>query len=228
MPAPLSVIIPTLNAAPEAAGLLAELMDGVATGLVREVIVSDGGSSDDIEELAEAVGAEFVSGAAGRGGQLRRGVAAARGEWFLALHADSRLPNGWAETVQAAMAAQGRAYAFRLGFRAQGLAPWLVAGWANLRTRVLHLPYGDQGLLVARPDYADAGGYRDIPLMEDVALVRALNCKVVLLPLVLTTSAGRYEAEGWLRRGARNLSLLLRYLAGADPEQLARAYSGKS
>ncbi len=228
MSAPLSVVIPTLNAAPEVADLLAELMAGVAAGLVREVIVSDGGSSDDIEALAELAGAEFLTGPAGRGGQLRRGIAAARGEWFLVLHADSGLPDGWVEAAQAAMAGRGRAFAFRLGFRARGAGPGLVAGWANLRTWLFRLPYGDQGLLVSREVYEAAGGYPEIPLMEDVALVRALDCPVECLPLVLTTSASRYEAEGWLRRGARNLTLLLRYLAGADPERLARAYSGRS
>lgn len=224
MPAPLSVVIPTRDAAAEVAALLSRLMDGVADGLVREVILSDGESGDDIAELAEAVGAEFVPGPAGRGGQLRRGVAAARGEWILVLHADSGLPEGWVDHVRAAMTDPDRAHAFRLGFRARGLAPRIFASWANLRSRLFRLPYGDQGLLIRSGMYSAAGGYADIPLMEDVALVRALGGKVALMPAVLTTSATRYETEGWLRRGSGNLWLLLRYLAGADPARLARSY----
>ncbi|NDR59132.1 TIGR04283 family arsenosugar biosynthesis glycosyltransferase [Aliiruegeria sabulilitoris] len=225
MPAPLSVIIPTLNAAPKVAGLLSDLMGGVAAGLVREVIVSDGGSSDDIEDLAEAVGAEFLSGPAGRGGQLVRGVAAARGDWVLVLHADSELPEGWSNLVQAAMADPAHAHVFRLGFRERGMAARIVAGWANLRTWLFRLPYGDQGMLISRALYTEIGGYRDIPLMEDVALARALKGRFDMLPAVLTTSAERYCAEGWLRRGGRNLLTLIRYLAGTDPEKLERGYS---
>lgn len=225
MPAPLSVVIPTLNAAADLAELLPQLMEGVAAGLVRDVIVSDGGSKDDIAKLAEAVGAEFVTGPAGRGGQLRRGVSASRADWILVLHADSRLPEGWSALVREAMEVPDRAFAFGLQFRATGLAPRLVAGWANLRSRFFALPYGDQGLLIPRALYEAAGGYPDIPLMEDVALVRALERPVQLLPAVISTSVDRYRADGWFRRGAGNLWLLLRYLAGADPARLAKAYS---
>lgn len=225
MPAPLSVIIPTLDAAPEVGGLLEQLMDGVAAGLVREVILSDGGSQDDIDELAEAVGAEFISGATGRGGQLKRGAGIARGDWFLVLHADSQLPPGWASIIQAAMADNRYAHVFRLRFAACGFSPWFVAGWANLRTRVFGLPYGDQGLLISRELYHAEGGYPDIPLMEDVALVRSLERRPQLLPACITTSAARYEEQGWFRRGARNLWTLMRYLAGGDPETLSKEYT---
>ena len=224
MPAPVSVIIPTLNAAPAVAGLMGYLMAGVASGVLREVILSDGGSCDDIEELAKASGAELVIGAPGRGGQLRRGAMAARGDWLLVLHADSTLPEGWSSVVQGALADPDHAYAFRLGFRAVGFAPRIVAGWANLRSHLFSLPYGDQGLLISREMYERMGGYPDIPLMEDVALARALKGRIRLLPAVLTTSAERYETEGWMRRGGRNLWTLMRYLAGADPEMLVRSY----
>jgi hypothetical protein len=111
-----------------------------------------------------------------------------------------------------------------LRFDAGGVAPRLVAGWANLRTRMFGLPYGDQALLVSRRAYHAAGGYPDIPLMEDVALARALKGRIALLPLAVTTSAARFQREGWLRRGARNLWLLARYLCGADPARLAARY----
>lgn len=99
----------------------------------------------------------------------------------------------------------------------------LVAGWANLRSRMLGLPYGDQGLLVPRHTYQAAGGFPDQPLMEDVALVRALP-KVTVLNTRAFTSAERYERAGWIRRGARNLWTLLRYFLGADPQALAQTY----
>jgi len=102
--------------------------------------------------------------------------------------------------------------------------PRLVAGWANVRTRVLGVPYGDQGLLISKDLYDAVGGYRDHPLMEDVAMARALKGRVKLLEEAVSTDARRYLAGGWLRRGARNLWTLLRYLMGADPSRLARGY----
>ncbi|WP_068115532.1 TIGR04283 family arsenosugar biosynthesis glycosyltransferase [Tropicimonas marinistellae] len=227
MPAPVSVVIPTLDAEPALKEMLPGVFDGVAAGLVREVIVTDGGSTDDTEALAEAVGARFIPGPAGRGGQLRRGCAAARGAWLLILHADTHLPPGWVENVRAAMASPDLAHAFRLSFRASGAAPRIVAGWANLRSRLFRLPYGDQGLLLTRGRYEAAGGFPEIPLMEDVALARALGRGIRLMPANVSTSAARYEAEGWLRRGSRNLSNLVRYRCGAPPEQLARRYASE-
>jgi rSAM/selenodomain-associated transferase 2 len=223
MRAELSVIIPTLEAGQALPDCLAALFEGVRAGLIREVIVSDGGSGDATREIAEAAGAVLVTGPPSRGGQLRRGAAAAGGAWFLFLHADTLLPEGWAVAVRARMETGGAA-AFRLRFDAGGMAARLAAGWANLRTVIFGLPYGDQALLVSRRDHDAAGGFRDIPLMEDVALARALGGRIALLPLAVTTSAARYRREGWLRRGGRNLWLLALYLCGADPARLAARY----
>lgn len=224
MRAKLSVVMPTLNAEAGLARSLPALAEGLEAGLIRELVISDGGSEDATSQIAEAAGAVLVTGAASRGGQLRRGVRVARGEWLLVLHADTGLPPGWPEVVKAHIAnGQGPA-AFRLSFDSLGLMPRVVAGWANLRSKVLGLPYGDQGLLLSRFDYDAAGGYPDIPLMEDVALARALGRRIALLPATVTTSAERYRRDGWLRRGGRNLWLLMRYLGGARPEDLVRRY----
>lgn len=223
MRAKLSVVIPTLNAETMLPACLAALMEGVETGLIRELVISDGGSTDHTLQIAEEAGAVIVQGPASRGGQLRRGAVAAQGEWLLFLHADSILPAGWSASVTGHMGTQRPAH-FRLGFDKAGVAPQLVALWANLRSALFKLPYGDQGLLISRATYDAVGGYRDIPLMEDVAIARALGRNIRALPISVTTSAVRYGRDGWLRRGARNLSLLLRYFAGADPERLAKRY----
>ena len=124
MRAPISIVIPTLNAADELPGTLASLGEGLAEGLIREVVISDGGSTDGTRAIAEAAGAEWVAGAAGRGGQLARGVVAAEGEWLLCLHADTHLGPGWAAAILAHLRdAPNRAGYFRLRFRAEGLAP---------------------------------------------------------------------------------------------------------
>jgi len=226
MSAPVSVIIPTLDAADRIGPCLAALAEGLGEGLIRELIVADGGSSDAIAEVADAVGARLVMAPRGRGSQLAAGAAAARGAWLLFLHADTVLAPGWAAAVQAHIRDRpGKAGYFGLGFDAAGPMPRVVAGWANLRARAFGLPYGDQGLLVAKALYDRVGGHPLIPLMEDVALVRRLGRRrLARLAGTAVTSAARYAAEGWLRRGARNLSILALYFLGVPPERLARRY----
>ena len=223
MRAPISIIIPTLNAAPNLGPLLASLGEGLAAGLITEVIFSDGGSTDGIDQVADIAGAVLINGPPGRGVQLAAGAKIAKGRWLLFLHADSELAEGWVEVVQRHLE-QGQAPAyFRLVFDAQGLAPRIVAGWANLRSQIFNLPYGDQGLLISGPDYDAVGGYPELPLMEDVAMARALG-NLQGIDVAIHTSAVRYQKQGWVRRGARNLWTLARYFAGVDPEKLARAY----
>lgn len=223
MRARLSVVIPTLNAGTALPACLSALMQGVEAGLIRELVISDGGSQDATPIIAEEAGAILVTGAPSRGGQLRRGIAASRGEWLLILHADSILPEDWPSMIEAKLSSGHPAH-FRLRFNTRGLAPTLVAAWANLRARLFRLPYGDQGLLISRAEYDAVGGFDDIPLMEDVAMARKLGQRLTVLPGAITTSAAKYHRDGWIRRGARNLGLLIRYLLGGDPERLARKY----
>ncbi len=224
MSAQLSIVIPTLNAEQELPACLASLIEGLTAGVIKELIVTDGGSTDATEVIADEAGAVLVTGPASRGGQLRRGAKRAKGEWLLVLHADTVLEPGWSAVVGDHINNSNGAAYFQLQFRVRGLMPSWVAGWANLRSRLFSLPYGDQGLLVTRAEYEDIGGYRDIPLMEDVALTRALARPLTGLQVTATTSAERYVRAGWLRRGARNLWTLLRYLSGTDPKVLAASY----
>ena len=223
--AKVSVVIPTLNSCKELAACLGSLGEGLSQGLIRELIVTDGGSTDGTLPLAEEAGAVVVSGKKSRGGQLRRGCSMAEGDWLLILHADTQLAEGWTEAVIDHIG-QHRSQAgyFRLAFRANGIGPKIVAWWANLRSRVFSLPYGDQGLLVRADHYRTIDGYDDIPLMEDVALVRRLKVRLNALDAVASTSAEKYLAQGWVKRGTLNILMLLRYLAGVDPQKLAKEY----
>ena len=225
MPAPLSIVIPTLNASASLPATCDALLSGATEGLVRDMVISDGGSTDGIEEIAHHLGATLVAGASGRGGQIARGVAAAGAPFILILHADTWLSEGWTmESRRLIEHHPTRAGYFRLRFRASGFAPGVVAGGANLRSRLLGLPYGDQGLVVARRTLEEVGGIPELPLMEDVALARRLKGRLMPLRADALTSADRYESEGWTRRVSGNLVTLARFAAGADPETLLRRY----
>lgn len=198
-------------------------MEGLEAGLIRELIVSDGGSTDASGATAQAWGAQVLHGVPSRGGQLRRGCAVAQGEWLLVLHADTVLAPGWADAVWRHIRETGDAGWCRLRFDRGGLPAALVARWANLRS-CLGLPYGDQGLLVSRALYEKIGGYPDQPLMEDVQIARRLRGRLRAVEAVAVTSADKYRRQGWLRRGGRNLWALARYFTGQDTDALARGY----
>ncbi len=222
--APLSIVIPTLNSASSLAKAVEPLVPAVSQGLVKELIVSDGGSCDDIASMADALGARLLVGPPGRGIQLAAGAAAAKGEWLLFLHADSILDPQWIGAVSRHLKNSSGAGCFRLRFGAAGLAAAWVAGWANRRTVWFGLPFGDQGLLIPRKLYSQIGGYPAIPIMEDVAIARRLRGRIGMLDAAATTDAARYIQQGWLRRGAANLVLQVKYFSGVPPEKLARRY----
>jgi rSAM/selenodomain-associated transferase 2 len=217
----LSVVIPTLNAAavlPACIGALARLPG--------EIVVVDGGSTDGTPEVAARLGALVVQAPRGRGRQIAAGVAAARGEWLLLLHADTVLAPGWAAAAYPFMArGAGKAGYFR--FALDGAEPQArrlerMVAW---RCRRLGLPYGDQGLLLPRALLEEVGGVRDLPLMEDVDLVRRIGrARLVELPADATTSAARWRRDGWMLRSARNLACVGLYFLGVPPRMIVRVY----
>ena len=227
MPAPLSIIIPTLNAQADLPGCLAALTPGLMTGLIREVLVIDGGSTDRTILHAHEAGARVICGVRGRGRQLHCGARNARGDWLLFLHADTQLSETWAQCVASHVKQNPeKAAAFQLAYRSDHKnARWLEKR-ANQRARLLGLPYGDQGLLMHRTLYEEVGGFADIPLMEDVDIARRLGRqRLVLMKSQAHTSAQKYETDGWRKRAWRNASLLIQYLTGTSPEKLAKRYN---
>jgi rSAM/selenodomain-associated transferase 2 len=215
----LSVVLPVLNAAASLPATLAAL------GNVDEIVLADGGSSDGTASLP---GLRIVAAPRGRGVQLIAGAKAARGDWLLFLHADTVLSPGWQNVARRFMADPAnvaRAGYFELAFASPAPDALRVARLANWRARTLGLPYGDQGLLISRRFYDALGGYAPLPLMEDVDFVRRIGKPgLVALDAVATTSAARYERDGWLARPLRNLFCLALYYLGVSPHTIAGLY----
>jgi len=225
----LSIVIPTLNAAETLGATIAVLAEAVTAGLATEVIVVDGGSRDATPALAEGCGARVIAAARGRGGQLAAGADAAHGEWLLFLHADAVLEPGWAAAVMRFTARhenEMRAAAFRFALDDDSAAARRLEKLVAWRCRRLGLPYGDQGLVIARAFYDRLGGFRPLPLMEDVDFVRRIGRRRLdMLDARAVTSAARYRRDGWLLRSARNLCCLTLYFLGLPPRLIQRLYA---
>ncbi|WP_395776366.1 TIGR04283 family arsenosugar biosynthesis glycosyltransferase [Aquidulcibacter sp.] len=227
--APLSIVIPTLNAMPRLADCLATLVAGLGAGLIRDVVVVDAGSEDQSAALALDMGCRVIHvglDGRGRGQQLAAGAKAAKGDWLLFLHGDSVPLEGWIAACKAhiATAPQHAAY-FQLSFDDQKPSALRIAFWANWRARLFGLPYGDQGLLISRALYEAVGGFQPIALMEDVDLVRKLGkARLRSLPAAVETSAERYRQGGWWFVPLRNLTLLAAFLCGISPDRIKNWY----
>ncbi len=215
----LSVVIPTLDEATCIAGTVGSVL---RAGV--EVIVADGGSTDATTERARVAGARVISAPRGRGPQMNAGAAVARGEALLFLHADTTLPGDYPELVRRTLASGPVALgAFRLRIDRPGFGVRLVEAGVRARCAVLRLPYGDQAFFLRKETFRALGGYPEIPLMEDVAIVRrarALGAIRVVAEHV-STSGRRWAAAGVLRMSLVNLTCALGASLGVAPGTLA-------
>ncbi len=220
-PALISVVIPTFNE--ELA--LPDTMVSLAGEPQVETIVADADSQDRTAEIARSCGARVCTTPRGRARQMNAGAALARGEILLFLHADTRLPRGFASEVRRALADPGvSGGAFELAIDDSRRVMRLIERAANFRSRWLGLPYGDQAIFVRTSLFHALGGLADLPIMEDVDLVRRLRkhgrLHIIRSPVV--TSARRWRTGGILRTTALHQVLLAAYLFGIPPARLAR------
>ncbi len=229
----LSVIIPAFNEEKyieRCVGSIARALEVHAARLAdNEIIVTDNNSTDATAEVARRAGAKVVLEPVNHISRARNaGAAVATGEMLLFLHADTVLDPGWAAAAAAFMAAtpQGdRAAYFRFALDDPGPAARRLERLVAWRCRALALPYGDQGLLIHRTLYAAVGGFRPLPLFEDVDMARRLTrARLVALDVAAVTSARRYLRSGYLLRPARNLCCLSLYFMGLPPRLIARIY----
>ena len=223
MPAPISIIIPTLNSETDLRETLGALFEGIENNLIRELIISDGGSIDKTKLIANEVGAIIVEVSCGRGLQINKGIDKSKGDWILILHADTSLSSGWSVKLLEKID-KNFAYHFKLKFKSKSLFARILEYWAHIRSKFLGLPYGDQGFLIHRDLLDTIEEFPKIPIMEDIALADRLKGKIRPLDILAHTSAEKYHKNGWLRQSMINFFILTQYRLGKDPNQLFKFY----
>ena len=175
----ISVVIPTSNSERQLPRCFDSLIAAAVRGVVREVIVSDAGSSDGTLSIVDAAGAHLVQSRNGRGRQLASGAAIAKSDWLLFLHPETALEPGWEVEAESfigqAMADHPYAAVFRFALEDFGCQARRAEAKAALRTALFALPLGDQGLLVPKRLYLKIGGYRPLAQMEDADIVRRIG-----------------------------------------------------
>ncbi len=223
----LSIIIPTINEAERLPLLLADINSYPKQ---FELIVSDFESSDLTELIAKIGGAKIIHNKEkGRGNQLNNGAAKASGEWLLFLHADSRLDPYWVSKVDRIINEDfNQAYAWFFDFKIEkkGFSWFLLESTVFIRSYIFQMPYGDQGLLISKGLYSKIGGYKKIPIMEDVDINIRLNQKTKLkrIGLSIQTSGRRYSRRNIIRNAIKNTNLINSWKQGADPVTLVKKY----
>lgn len=219
----LSIIIPTLNEEMT----LGNSLDFIPVSPSLEIIVVDGGSGDRTREIASIWTSHVYVTDPGRARQMNLGAQKAQGEVLLFLHADSIFPAEGPDVILQVMrnpAVIGGS--FHLDINASGWGYRLIAFGANLRTRLLKIPYGDQGIFIRKKVFDQMGGFQEIPLMEDLDLVRRMKKEgqIRILPQRILTSSRRWEKEGLLYTTLRNWTLVLLYSVGVPPNKLYKWY----
>ncbi|MCX8026519.1 MAG: TIGR04283 family arsenosugar biosynthesis glycosyltransferase [Thermodesulfovibrionales bacterium] len=222
----ISVIIPVFN---EQATIVS-CIDSVRKLNTSEIIVVDGGSSDKTCELAKSYGAKVIHSQKGRGVQLARGAIEAKGDLLLFVHADARLPEGLTNEDLIKVIKDGYVGGFfNLRFDSNSLSIRLVETFANLRSRLFSLPYGDQAIFVSKRVYEEVGGFKEYPFLEDLDFVIRIK-KVGRLKMInkfVTVSSRRlmrWYPLSPIAVSLRNVLIALLFILGFKPEKLVRLY----
>ncbi len=220
-----SVIIPALN---ESANLTC-LLPRITAAQPHEVLVADGGSTDDTLAIAQSLGAKVVRANRGRGQQMNAAASVATGEFLLFLHADTDPPERFPALVCATLERPAvAAGAFRFALREPVAGGALIETGVALRCALCQLPYGDQGLFVRRALFLSLGGFRDWPILEDLEMVRRLRGlgRIVITREAAPTSSRRWRERGVIRTFLRHQFILMAHFLGAKPGSLAAARTG--
>ncbi|MBU0484560.1 MAG: TIGR04283 family arsenosugar biosynthesis glycosyltransferase [Proteobacteria bacterium] len=219
----ISIIIPAIN---EEANIAAAIK-AAAQGPVAEIIVVDGGSTDQTITNAKRAGAMVLSAPPGRANQMNTGARAATGDILLFLHADTILPLGFGPQVRDALNNHEiMAGAFRLKIEDTATGIRCIEMMANFRAKYLQMPYGDQAIFIRTEIFQRAGGFPEQPFLEDFALIRKLRRqgKIALLEMAVRTSARRWQDLGVVRTTLINQLVIIGYFLGVSPDSLRKLY----
>jgi rSAM/selenodomain-associated transferase 2 len=224
----ISIIIPVLN---EAANVQ-KAIDSALFSNNTEIIVVDGGSTDETSQVAQATGVMVISSPAGRAQQMNLGAKVATGDILVFLHADSLLPSGFDELIRSVLNGSEQpgkpviAGAFTLQIDApQPQLRWVEWG-VNIRSRFCQMPYGDQAIFLRTAMFRSIGGFNELPIMEDFELIQRLKKQgeIVIIKNPVLTSARRWLQKGILQTTMINQLMILGYLIGVSPKRLRQLY----
>ena len=223
----ISIILPVLNEAGMINEAIARLRE-IEQGNLAEIIVVDGDAEGSTVRAIQFEGIRTALSAHGRARQMNRGAGLALGDILLFLHADTELPRNALTLIAAAMKdSRSVAGAFDLGMKSDKPMFRVTEKYVFFRTRLTRIPFGDQAIFMRRSFFDELGGYRDIPIMEDVEImkrIRKRGDKIIVIPEKVMTSARRYEQEGIVSCTLRNWMLQILYALGVSPERLERFY----
>jgi rSAM/selenodomain-associated transferase 2/rSAM/selenodomain-associated transferase 1 len=220
-----SIVIPVWRDAPPLTRTLQRLHPPTPVEVIVTSALDDEAHYQHLRQCYPDV--RWTTAPRGRAAQMNGGAAVASGRWLLFLHADSDLPTDWFDVIAALEPREDVvAGAFRLALDSAAWRARLIEASVRLRVALLGLPYGDQALFVRKPVFDAIGGYRDLPLMEDIDFVRRVRKvgRVFHSRSAVMTSARRWERDGWMRRSLQNVSLAARFLLGMSPARLAQTY----
>jgi len=219
----LSVIIPGINEE----DTIPQVISSVQSDSHHEIIYVDGGSEDSSPHVAGSLGAKVATSLPGRAKQLNMGADLSSGDTLLFLHADSLLPSLYSAAISSCLQ-KNLAGAFSLKFQPTSIPLTIIESLANLRSRLFGLPYGDQGLFLKKDSFQALEGFRDMPLLEDLDLVRRIkqNGELETVGDKIVTSSRRYQDKGPFTTSLTNQFILLAWKAGWSEDKLADLYRG--
>ncbi len=225
-----SIIVPVLHEAPGMSDLIAHVRR-VEKAEEAELIVVDGSPEKDTLKAVDDGEVRLVAARPGRARQMNAGAEAAVGDILLFLHADTRLPADALPRIERVMEAPSHVGgAFDLGILSPRRVYRIIEVIASARSRLTRIPYGDQAIFIRREAFRDLGGFPEIPLMEDVALMQRIKRsggRICIIPVRVATSPRRWEEEGILYTTLRNWVLITGYCLGVSPDKLVRYYENR-
>jgi rSAM/selenodomain-associated transferase 2 len=223
----ISIVIPVLYEA-DTIGDTLEHVRKIESGDRFQVIVVDGDPGGGTIETITRNDVMTLVSRPWRSRQMNAGAAAASGGILLFLHADTLLPDTVFSDIVHVVRGGSVGGAFRLRFDSNRLVYRIMSGFVTIRSRLNRLPYGDQAIFLRRDYFQEIGGYDEIPLMEDVEIVRRirrLGGRLTILDTAVRTSCRRMESEGIAKRVVQNWLISILYNFGASPEKLVKYYT---